>query len=103
MSSRSYFFTRRRAAEFDNIEDAWSSPQPVPDILKEHFKRNAETDVEDDFDTPAKRDGKRNSEEDVEYDAPAATTKNNGDVHVSKRSVGGDVSTSRQVSEINGR
>lgn len=76
----------RRAAEFDNLEDAWSDNQQVPDILKEHFKRNAESDLEDQFETKMKREAekeeqeenakipekskpsRRNSEEDVDYE-----------------------------------
>ena len=107
----------RRAAEFDNIEDAWSATQPVPDILKEHFKRNAEVDVEDDFETKMKRDAekdnenrdttdekrgmaKRNSEEDVEYE-PRPSVKRD-DVHVTKRSLGVEGAKTRQATEING-
>jgi len=36
----------RRSAEFDNIEDAFTESNAIPDILREHFKRNAEPDIE---------------------------------------------------------
>ena len=41
----------RRAAEFDNFEDTFDKQSKIPDILREHFKRNAETDndFEDSF------------------------------------------------------
>lgn len=45
----------RRAAEFDSLEDAFKSNKNVvangiPDILKEHFRRNSESSLEDDAD-----------------------------------------------------
>ncbi|XP_065660774.1 uncharacterized protein LOC100198865 isoform X4 [Hydra vulgaris] len=50
LSQRSLIETKkeiiRRAAEFDNVEDTFNDNK-IPDILKEHFKRNAEPDFED--------------------------------------------------------
>ena len=37
----------RRSAEFDDVEDSFGEQNEVPDILKEHFKRNSEPDMED--------------------------------------------------------
>lgn len=41
----------RRAAEFDRLEDAFSnqkkSTNGIPEILKEHFRRNSETSLDD--------------------------------------------------------
>lgn len=51
----------RRAAEFDSIEDTFPEQQQqnsqIPDILKEHFRRNAEDSVTFDDDADADDNG----------------------------------------------
>jgi len=63
---------QRRSAEFDNIEDGFDEQNQLPTILKEHFKRNAEMDVEDLPENPKEEKElthpkKRSVEDDIDF------------------------------------